>query len=92
MPFTPLDKKISTADKFQDPHHNTERRILRRAEILARTGLSDVTIWRMERSGNFPKRVRLGGNSCGWFSDEYEAWLAQKGRERFFNNTKEDTQ
>lgn len=51
------------------------QRIIRKPELLNMVGLSDPTIWRMERDGIFPKRLRLGGNSCGWLSTEIDAWL-----------------
>lgn len=56
---------------------NTEnrQRIMRKPEVLNMTGLSDPTIWRMERAGSFPKRLRLGGNSCGWLESEVTGWL-----------------
>lgn len=57
-------------------------RIIRKPELLATVGLSDPTIWRMEKEGNFPKRIRLGGNSCGWFENEVQDWLTARGAER----------
>lgn len=51
------------------------KRIIRKPELLAMIGLSDPTIWRMEKDGKFPKRLRLGGNSCGWLESEVNAWL-----------------
>lgn len=41
-------------------------------------GLSDPTIWRMEQAGTFPKRLQLGGNSCGWLESEVMGWLAER--------------
>lgn len=60
-----------------------ERRVIRKPEITERSALSSVTIWRLEEAGQFPKRIRLGGNSVGWFADEFDEWLEQKSRERF---------
>jgi prophage regulatory protein len=50
--------------------------------MLNMVGLSDPTIWRMERDGKFPKRVRLGGNSCGWFESEVLKWMAELAEAR----------
>ena len=50
-------------------------KILRIPEVLSLTGLSRVTLWRKERDGTFPRRVRLGANSVGYRSDEIDAWL-----------------
>lgn len=55
-----------------------DQRIIRKPELFARVGLSDATIWRLEKSGKFPRRVKLGGNSVGWLSDEFEAWLSAR--------------
>ena len=61
---------------------NTEIRIIRKQELFYRVGLSDATIWRLEKAGRFPKRIKLGGHSVGWFSDEVEAWFEKKAAER----------
>lgn len=61
---------------------NAPDRILRKPETTFRTGLSDVTLWRLEKTGNFPRRIRLGGNSVGWFESEVNEWLEQKKAER----------
>lgn len=52
--------------------------ILRLRAVEERTGLSDTTIWRYERSGNFPKRRRLGPNAVGWVADEVDQWLKSR--------------
>ncbi|MDD5759168.1 MAG: AlpA family phage regulatory protein [Desulfobulbaceae bacterium] len=59
-----------------------QERIIRKAELLAMVGLSDPTIWRMEKAGKFPKRLRLGGNSCGWLSTEISGWFADRAADR----------
>jgi prophage regulatory protein len=60
----------------------TAKRIIRKPELLAMIGLSDPTIWRMEREGKFPKRLRLGGNSCGWLESEVSDWIGQRAAAR----------
>lgn len=57
-------------------------RILRKPELLHMIGLSDPTIWRMEKKGEFPARIRLGGNSCGWLESEVNDWLEAKIAQR----------
>lgn len=54
------------------------QRIIRKPELLNMVGLSDPTIWRMERDGSFPKRLRLGGNSCGWLESEVLHWVQSR--------------
>jgi prophage regulatory protein len=35
-------------------------------------------IWRLEQSGEFPKRIRLGGNRVAWLQSEVENWVNNK--------------
>ncbi len=56
--------------------------ILRTAKLQTYVGLSRTTIWRLEKSGQFPKRVRLGQNSVGWLKGDIDTWLeSRKGGE-----------
>ncbi|MBM4124948.1 MAG: AlpA family phage regulatory protein [Nitrospira sp.] len=55
-------------------------KILRKPAILEMTGLSDTTIWRLERKGRFPARRRISDNSVGWFEAEVEEWLNARQR------------
>ena len=56
--------------------------IMRKPEVQKTVGLKDTTLWRLEKKGDFPKRLRLGGNSCGWLSSEVFAWLEKRAAER----------
>ena len=44
------------------------------------TGLSRTTIWRLERAGKFPQRLRLSSNRIGWYQDEIEVWISTRPR------------
>ncbi len=55
-------------------------RIIRLAEVLRLTGLSRTTIWRREKAGTFPRRVRLGRHAVGWHYAEVAAWLNSRER------------
>jgi len=56
-------------------------RILRRRQVLERTGLSDTTLWRYERDGKFPKRrVLTDSGLVGWRESEVTAWIADRLR------------
>lgn len=57
-------------------------RLLRQEEVERRTGLSRTTIWRRERAGRFPRRVKLGDNSVAWREEEIEDWIASRPRVR----------
>ena len=62
---------------FRELMAEKRERIIRKNELLKMIGLSDATVWRMEKAGTFPKRLRLGGNSCGWFESEINGWMEQ---------------
>lgn len=53
-------------------------RLLRVDEVKRRTGLSRTTIWRREREGEFPARVKLGDNSVAWRESEVEDWIESR--------------
>jgi prophage regulatory protein len=57
-------------------------RIIRKKEVLDLVGLSDVSVWRWERAGKFPKRIQLGGNSVGWLESEIQAWIQNRANNR----------
>ena len=53
-------------------------RIIRRPEVIEMTGLSESSIRRRVREGEFPSPLRLGGEnsrSIGWREQDVEAWL-----------------
>ena len=43
---------------------------------------SRVQLWRLERDGMFPKRVRIGPQRHGWIEGEINNWFAERIRER----------
>jgi prophage regulatory protein len=51
------------------------RRLIRRAELQRKIPFSMVHVWRLEKRGEFPKRVSIGPNAVAWFVDEVEAWI-----------------
>lgn len=56
--------------------------VIRLSAVQVKVNASRSTIHRWENDPNscFPKRVRLGANSVGWFEDEIDAWLANLPR------------
>jgi len=57
-------------------------RVIRRSKIHQKTGLSITQIWRLEKAGLFPKKIKLGANSVGWLESEVDAWIAARVKER----------
>lgn len=55
-------------------------RIIRCREVAWLTALGRTTIWRREREGKFPARVRLSAGAVGWRLSEILAWLQDLDR------------
>jgi prophage regulatory protein len=55
-------------------------RFLRIGDVVERVGLSRVSVWRRERDGDFPRRVKLGPNSVAWKESEIAAWMESRER------------
>jgi prophage regulatory protein len=64
------------------PVEEARMRIMRLPEVCRRVGYSPMHIWRRERAGTFPRRVRLGPNSVGWIAEEIDAWIEARIAER----------
>ena len=56
------------------------KRILRIVDVVAETGLSRTTIWRLSRKGGFPPAIKLTPTAIGWYADEVRAWVASRER------------
>ncbi|TSK07499.1 MAG: AlpA family phage regulatory protein [Geobacter sp.] len=54
---------------------HVQDRVVRPAEAVTITGRSLASMWRDERAGKFPKRLRLGENAVGYRLSELQAWL-----------------
>lgn len=52
-----------------------QEQIIRPRNLPAITGLSRTTHWRLERAGDFPKRVKLSAGAVGYRLSEVMAWL-----------------
>lgn len=52
-------------------------RILRIADVIARTGLSRSSIYAQMADGTFPAQVKLGRRAVGWSGAEIDEWIAR---------------
>ena len=57
-------------------------RILRQRQVTEKVGYSPMHLWRLEKAGRFPRRLKLGPNSVGWVAEEIEEWIAARIAER----------
>lgn len=49
-------------------------KFLRIRQVMQLTGLSRMTIFRLELAGKFPKRRQLSENSVAWLESDIAAW------------------
>lgn len=61
---------------MSQPESQPEK-LIRRAEVLARIGLSDSTLKTKVAAGAFPRPVQIGPRAIAWKSSEVDAWIAQ---------------
>ena len=54
--------------------------ILRTPDIEKITGLSKVHLWRLEKEGKFPARLKLGGRAVGWHEAAILEWIESRPR------------
>jgi prophage regulatory protein len=53
-------------------------RILRVHQVLERTGLSRTTIWRLERTNQFPKHCLISARAIGWRESDVARWIEDR--------------
>lgn len=53
-------------------------------DLLACKGItySKCQLWRLEKDGRFPKRVRISSARHAWIEREIDEWIAKKIAER----------
>ncbi|MCQ3803945.1 MAG: AlpA family phage regulatory protein [Acidimicrobiia bacterium] len=64
-----------------DPPVGGLLQVLRMPAVVAATGLSRTTLWRLRQTGEFPAPVRLGGDgsrAVGWLRSDIEAWIRSR--------------
>jgi prophage regulatory protein len=52
--------------------------LILRSERKKLVPLSDTTIWRMERRGEFPRRIVISSKRVAWRRSEIDVWLRQR--------------
>jgi len=53
-------------------------KFLRIRQVMQVTGLSRMTIYRLELAGKFPKRRQLSENSVAWLEADIAAWAKSR--------------
>ncbi|MHA3026748.1 helix-turn-helix transcriptional regulator [Chromohalobacter israelensis] len=58
--------------------HPQSRTLVRRAEVLRRCGISNSTLHRRLKAGEFPAPIQLGPRAVAWVEEEVDDWIAQR--------------
>ncbi len=53
-------------------------KIIRIPATVDMTGVSRSTLYRMEKSGKFPKRIRISERASGWRLSDVQAWIKSR--------------
>ncbi|OAN61023.1 transcriptional regulator [Balneola sp. EhC07] len=53
-------------------------KILRPTQLANQLGVSKSTLWRLEKSGELPKRITISERIVGWKESDIEEWLEEK--------------
>lgn len=54
-------------------------RLLKRQEVLEKTGFCYASLWKWMREGSFPRSVRIG-SSVRWRESEVDDWINRQPR------------
>jgi prophage regulatory protein len=60
----------------------SQDRIIGSAERRRLVPFSDMHIWRLEKDGQFPRRIKLGPHRVGWDLNEVIAWIEDRKARR----------
>jgi predicted DNA-binding transcriptional regulator AlpA len=76
-----------SSDDQGAPDKSGPRRMLSEKQVLQIVPVSPVTLWRMEKKGQFPKGSYISANRKIWYEDEIIAWQNEiNGRGRGRSN------
>lgn len=53
--------------------------VWRDPRVKEESGLSKSTRWRLEKAGEFPKKIQLGPRAVGWRAEEIIEWVKARG-------------
>ena len=61
---------------------NHPKQLIDKRELTRLVKYSPQHIARLEKAGQFPKRIRLGQNRVAWLLSEIEAWIEERLQRR----------
>lgn len=57
---------------------NDSPRLIYFPEIKRLVGLSRTTIWKLEKTGQFPRRKKITATKVGWLESEVRSWIESR--------------
>jgi prophage regulatory protein len=66
--------------RSHEPTQAVTEGFIPRREILRLIGVSEPTLWRMERRGDFPAAVRISLRRVGYSAAAVQEWIASRTR------------
>ncbi len=75
-----MPEQADAIERESKRRHAMKMRVVGEEEVTEMTNLSRVTRWRLERNGQFPKRLRLTGGRVGWIESEIYEWIKSRPR------------
>lgn len=57
---------------------NKKTRLIRRAEVIARIGLSKASLYNRMNAGEFPRPIPIGGGRVAWLESDIDLWIAER--------------
>lgn len=67
-----------THDAIQVAPEAGAHTLIRLPSVIARTGLSRSTLYRLVSAGEFPRPIKLGERCSAWNSSEIDSWIAER--------------
>ncbi len=55
-----------------------ESKFLTQKQVVDLVGLSRTTIWRLERAGQFPRRLQVSAKAVRWNQTEIFEWISSR--------------
>lgn len=80
QPIRAAGKPMTAAEAKRVGHAATRGRFLRVPDVIATTGLSRPTIYRLMAEGDFPRQQQLTKRCVGWWESDVETWLETRLR------------
>ncbi len=53
-------------------------KVMNADEICEALGISKVTLWELQRRGEFPPAIRVSARRRGWKTEDVQTWLEQR--------------